>query len=603
VLLFLIPENGDRAQAVIALKQHSLMVTLTAALTVMAAPHGAMWAAEPVTFNKDVAPIVFEQCTICHRPGGAGPFALLTYEDVKARARQIVAVTERRYMPPWKPEPGYGEFAATRRLSDEQVAVIRQWVEEGMLRGDPGALSPLPAWSGTWRYGEPDLVVSMPQPYTLRPDGPDMFRTFVLPVPTSVGRYVKAWEFRPGNSRVVHHATIQIDATDASRRLDEQDPDPGYEGLVPHSARPPDGYFLDWAPGHTPYLAGEGMAWPLAQASDLVMMVHLRPSGRVEQVQVSIGLYFSDTPPTRIPAMVRLTRQSLDIPPGEQAYRVGDSYTLPVDVDAYAVQPHAHYLAREAKVRARLPDGTTRWLLLIKDWDFDWQDVYRFATPVFLPAGSTVAAEWTYDNSAENPRNPHNPPKRVTYGQQTSNEMSELWLQVLPRKSADRPALTEGVRAKVLPEEIVGFELMLKADPENVGLHDDVALLYAEAGKLDQTAAHFRESLRLRPESAAAHYNVGAALMELRRLDEAGGYFRKALELNPDYTRAHQDLAAVLESTGRLEDAAEQYAAAGQFERAVAAAERVLERARAARDEATAARILKRLERYRQRRR
>jgi hypothetical protein len=401
----------------------------------------------------------------------------------------------------------------------------------------------------------------------------------------------------------VHHATMQIDSSDASRRLDEQDPGPGYEGLVPHSARPPDGFFLDWAPGHTPYVAPEGMAWPIDKSSDLVMMLHLRPSGKIEQVQASIGVYFSDAPPTRVPAIVRLTRQHLDIPAGEQAYNVSDSYTLPVDVDAYTVQPHAHYLAREAKVHARLPDGTTRWLLLIKDWDFDWQDVYRFATPVFLPAGSTVAVEWTYDNSAENPRNPHNPPKRVTYGQQTSNEMSELWLQVLPRKSADRPVLTEGIRAKVLPEEIVGFEMMLKADPDNVGLHDDVALLYAAAGNLEQTAAHFRESLRLRPASAAAHYNVGAALTELGKLDEAGGYFRKALDISPDYGRAHRDLAVVLESVGRLEEAADHYAAAGQFDRALTAAQTALARARAAREDATAARILKRLELYRQHKR
>lgn len=582
------------------LKSHSSVVTRVAVVTVTTLSHGAVWSAEPVTFNKDIAPIVFDHCAICHRPS-AGPFPLLTYEDVRARARQIVDVTERRFMPPWKPEPGYGEFAGERRLREEQIAVIRQWVEEGMIEGDARALPPLPKWSSTWRYGAPDLIVSMPEPYVLRADGPDMFRAFVLPIPISVRQHVKAWEFRPGNTRVLHHATMQIDATDRSRRLDEQDPEPGYEGLMAHSALAPEGYFLDWAPGHTPYVAGEGMAWPLEKGSDLVMTLHLRPSGKIEQVQASIGLYFSETPPTRIPAMIRLTRQTLDIPPGEHRYAVSDSYTLPVDVDAYTVQPHAHYLAREVRGFARLPDGAIRSLIFIKDWDFDWQDVYRFTTPVFLPAGTTVGMEWTYDNSVENVRNPHHPPRRVTYGQQTSNEMSELWLQVVPRSSADRAVLARGIRAKVLPEEIAGFEMMSKGDPDHVGLHDDLALLYAELGNLEKTVAHFRESLRRRPDLPAAHYNVGAALLELGRSEEAGGYFRRALELDPAYGRAHLDLAVVLESGGSYEEAADHYAAAGQFDRAVTAAQRALARAQAARDEAAAARILQRLERYRQR--
>src|SRR4029453_2845722 len=151
------------------------------------------------------------------------------------------------------------------------------------------------------------------------------------------------------------------------------DPEPGYEGLIAHSVTSPDGFFLDWGPGHSPYVAPDGMAWPLRPGTDLVMMLHLRPSGRIEALQGTLGLYFSKEPPVHTPTLLRLTRQNLDIPAGESRYPVIDSVTLPVDVDVYTVQPHAHYLAREMRGAAHLPNGETKPLILIKQWDFDWQ--------------------------------------------------------------------------------------------------------------------------------------------------------------------------------------------------------------------------------------
>src|SRR6185295_7366527 len=271
-------------------------------------------------------------------------------------------------------------------------------------------------------------------------------------------------------------ATMELDPTGASRHLDEHDPEPGYEGLIAHTSMAPDGYFLDWAPGHTPYVAPDGMAFPVEPNSDLVLMLHLRPSGKEETVQASVGLYLSDTPPTRVPALLRLTRQDLEIPAGEKRV-VTSTFTLPVDLDLYTVQPHAHNLAREIEGFATLPDGTQKPLLYVKDWDFNWQDVYRYVSPVFLPAGTVVSARWNYDNSADNPRNPNRPPKRVTFGQRTSDEMAELWFQVLPRNQADRELFTRAMRARLLSENIKGYEMMLQADRDNAALHDDVALL------------------------------------------------------------------------------------------------------------------------------
>jgi tetratricopeptide (TPR) repeat protein len=446
-----------------------------------------------------------------------------------------------------------------RRLSDAEIETIQRWVADGAHEGDHASLPPTPTFASGWRLGEPDLIVSMPQAFTLPASRSDVYRIFVIPIPLKAKRYVKAWEFRPGNHRVVHHATMQIDATGLSKRIDTSGAEPGYEGLVPPTVRTPDGFFLDWGPGHTPFKAAEGIAWPLQPGSDLVLMLHLRPDGQPEPVQASVGLYLTDDPPTHLPVMMRLNREDLNVAPGDSRYAVEDSFTVPVDLDVYTVQPHAHYLAREVEGFARLPDGRIESLISIKNWDFDWQDVYQYGRPVFLPRGTTVVMRWRYDNSVGNRRNPNRPPRRVTYGQRTSDEMSELWFQAVPRRPADRNPLAASIRSKVLPEEIKGLEMMLADQPDNAALHDDAALLYVEAGDLERSAAHFAASLRLRPTSASAHFNLGTALLGRGMRDEAARHLRDALDLDPTYARAHRSLALLFQQEGRLDEAAREY--------------------------------------------
>lgn len=513
----------------------------------------------PITFAGDLAPIVYSQCASCHRPGGSAPFSLLTYADVKAHAAEIAAATTSRRMPPWKPEPGYGDFVGVRRLTEEQIGIIGNWVASGALEGDPRSTPSPPRWDSTWQLGDPDLVLTMNQPYTLRAGGDDMYRHFVVHVPTTARRFVKAWELRVDNTRVVHHATMEFDATGASHARDDRDPEPGYEGLVAHSVMAPDGYFLDWAPGHTPYVAPDGMSFPLEKGSDLVLMLHMRPSGKPESIQATVGLYFTDVPPTRMPALLRLTRQDVDIPAGAKRHVVTSSFKLPVGIDVYTVQPHAHNLARQIEGFATLPDGSTRWLLRINDWDFNWQGVYRYRVPVSLPAGTTVVMRWIYDNSADNSVNPNRPPRRVTFGQRTSDEMSELWFQVVPHNQAQRTTLVEALRSAVRLENLKGYEMMLEAAPDNAPMHDDAALLYVEAGNLARAVAHFSESVRLQPASAPAYYNRGMAFVALGRRDEARRDFERALQLDPTYPNASRSLAMMFQADGRLDDAAAAY--------------------------------------------
>ncbi|GAG43895.1 unnamed protein product, partial [marine sediment metagenome] len=223
----------------------------------------------------------------------SAPFSLLTYQDVKQHVEQIVDVTSSRFMPPWLPKQGHGEFAHERRLNDEQLEQIRRWVEAGAPEGDLADLPEPPQWAEGWQLGEPDLVVTMPEPYLLQAEGVDVFRNFVLPVPISKTHYVKAVEFRPGNPRVVHHLTMQVDPTPTSQRLDEKDAEPGYPGMLySRNVRVPDGQLLGWTPGKLPHPAGDEMAWRIQPGTDLVLQLHMLPGGKPEPVQVSVGFFF-----------------------------------------------------------------------------------------------------------------------------------------------------------------------------------------------------------------------------------------------------------------------------------------------------------------------
>jgi Flp pilus assembly protein TadD len=522
------------------------------------------------TYSRDVAPILFRHCSTCHHPDGVGPFSVLTYAEARRHASQIAELTASRQMPPRKAAPGFGEFIGQERLTDADIAVIQRWVADGAPEGNPVDLPPLPAATAGWQLGKPDLVVTPPA-YTLRPEGTDVFRIFVIPITTASARYVRGLEFRPGN-RVVHHANIRIDRTRASQRFDDEDPAPGYDGLIAHSATYPDGHFLGWTPGQAAPLLPKGLAWRLDPNTDLVVELHMQPSGKPEAIQPSVGFFFGSDPPERTPSMLRLGRQNIAIAAGEHDYRVTDSFVLPVDVEVHAVQPHAHYLLREAKGIARLPDGSLRPLIHITDWDFRWQQVYRYVTPFWLPEGTTLTMEYRYDNSADNPRNPSRPPRPVHWGQRSADEMGDLWLQVLTRDERDLRTLNAQFRPKVIAEDIIGYERRILDEPGSVALHDDVALLYLDAGRPNEAVAHFETALKMRPESAPAHFNVATALTYAGRINEAVNHYERALALKPDYALAHNNLGGILFRSGRTAEAREHLTAAVRFDPANAEA-------------------------------
>lgn len=399
-----------------------------------ALPASANKAAGEVTFTKDVAPILFAHCASCHRPGEVAPFPLLTYKDAKKRASQIADVVGDRFMPPWRPEKGHGQFVGERRLSDEQVAVIQKWANTGAVEGDPAALPAAPTFPEGWQLGEPDLVLKMTEAYTLKAEGRDIFRVFVIPSGLTEDKYVRAVEFRPENRKIVHHALLFLDSSGAAKKLDEADAGPGY-GRGGGVGFVPSGGLGGWAPGYTPRPLPSDVGRPMRKGSDLVIQVHFHPSGKEEIEQSSIGIYFHKELPKSVLVPFPRAIRRLNIPAGEKSHEAKDTFTVPTEVTIIGLTPHAHLLCKEVKVDATLPDGTEKPLIWIKEWDWDWQDEYFYTEQIKVPAGTKVSMLYRYDNSAGNPRNPSDPPKPVRWGEQTTDEMAITFFQVIvPRE-------------------------------------------------------------------------------------------------------------------------------------------------------------------------
>ncbi len=538
----------------------TLLLSLAAGPGMANAQQASATAPTPVTFNRDVVPILYEHCAACHRPGEAGPFSLLTYEDARQRARLIVAAVTSHVMPPWQPEAEGGEFSGERRLSAAEIDTLTRWVDDGVLEGEASERRTLPVFTAGWQLGTPDLIIAMPDGFTVPADGPDVFRNFVVPIPLAQRRFVRGLEFRPGNPRVLHHARMLLDDTGDIRHLDEQEEGPGFGGMDVPGARFPDGHFRGWAPGKRP--AREAYPWPLEPGNDLVIQMHLKPSGRPEVVQASVGLYFTDAPPQTTPIMLRLGSKTIDIPAGSTDYEVIDRFTLPTDVLALSIYPHAHYLAREMLVLARKPNGTADTLLRIANWDFNWQDEYTYAQPVALSRGTTIEMRYRYDNSAANPRNPSQPPGRVRFGSQTRDEMGELLVQVLPRSADGFAPLRAQVARKNLLTDVAGEEKRVADVPDDAETRNALGVAYVQLGRIADAVTQIEASLRTDPGLAMAHYNMGVIAMGEGQPAEAIRRFERAIESRRDYAEAHNNLGVVLESSGRAGDAERHYRAA-----------------------------------------
>jgi Flp pilus assembly protein TadD len=498
--------------------------------TVSAVAHTAAAGTPAVTWSHDVAPLVYAHCTTCHHPGGAGPFSLLTYEDARRWAPQILNVTQSRFMPPWLPEPGYGDFADVRRLTDDEQALLKRWIKGGIPEGDLKTAPPAPQYDTTWQMGKPDLILKVAQPFTLPPGGTDTFRNLILPYPLKETHYIRAMEIRPGAPQVVHHANVVVDRTGSLRRLhpnDWQSGVPGMELLVDAGNRfEPDSHFLFWKPDTPALVEPAGMPWRLDPGNDLILNIHLKPSGKPETLDAEVGLYFTPDPPTKQPMLIALERDDqLDIPAGDSSFAIEDSLTLPVDVDVLGSYPHAHYLGHDLQGWAILPNGEKKWLVWIKSWDIDRQSVYRYKEPIFLPKGTVLHMRYIYDNSATNPHNPHVPPVRVRAGNRSEDEMGHLWLQVLP---VNTPANAPDPR--LLLEEAWMRRRLEKTPGDQIDMYNLAGAL-AGQDKFADAAQVYEQELKLDPRNARTLTALGASLEGAGQYDQARERYQNAISL------------------------------------------------------------------------
>jgi tetratricopeptide (TPR) repeat protein/mono/diheme cytochrome c family protein len=509
-----------------------------------------------VTFNRDIAPILYRACAQCHRPGEAGPFSLLTYADAKSHARQIAAVAKSRFMPPWLPEEGALKFAGELRLSEDEITRIQVWVEQGAVEGNPADLPPKPNFVEGWQLGKPDVIVKATKPYALPADGSDNYWNFVFRAPVDRTRWLKAMEIRPGDKRLVHHANVLVDRQQNGRRL-EAEPGAGFAGMeltIESEVFDPDSHFLFWKPGSIPYVEPDGMALRLDQDTDLILNAHLQPSGKPETIQPTLGLYFTDKPATKYPILLQLENDRLlDIPAGEKHFVVTDEFTLPVGVDLLAIYPHAHYLGKDLQAIAKFPDGRSETLIQIPDWNLNWQAVYRYAQPVKLPKSTTISMKFVYDNSDDNVRNPNDPPQRVVAGNRAVDEMAHLWLQVLPEDSAQAK---RDPRAEIL-EAMAGHNL--QKNSEDFEAHYNLAALLMGRGEVAEAITHFAEANRIRPNEPTVNNAFGAALLAAGRTEESVPYLTAALNARPDYFDARYNLGNALASLGDFRGALAQF--------------------------------------------
>src|SRR5215469_11329030 len=411
------------------------------------------------TYHKDVVRILQERCQDCHRPNQVAPFSLLTYEQARKRGSDLAHVTGERIMPPWPASSSFGgPFRDARVLTDDEIATLQSWVEAGCPEGDPKEAPAPRTFSSDWALGEPDLTLTMPEPYHLAATGSDDFRVFVLKT---------NFPEDPGNRAVVHHIIAGVDPSGRGRELDAADPGPGYYNLGGFGDGVPISAFLPiWTPGAKSRYSPDGTGYMLPKGADILIQVHYHKTGKPETDATSVGLYFSKKPLPRevhtgfvFPnltmrqalaarakveeavnagkriSIVELFREvdAMVIPAGSPHYEVKAStkpganlMARPLDRDILitSVMPHMHWLGKDFTFTAVLPDNKTRVpLIKIDHWNFNWQGTYAFNEPLRIPKGSWFEVEAHFDNSDTNPANQNKPPKLVRWGEGTNDEM------------------------------------------------------------------------------------------------------------------------------------------------------------------------------------
>jgi mono/diheme cytochrome c family protein len=443
-----------------------LLAAMAVSVLFLAAGDESPGSPKEVTFSRDVAPIIFKNCVVCHRPNDIAPMSLLTYKEAFPWARAIRGDVVERKMPPWHADPKVGDFINDARLSDAEVATIDTWVRTGAKEGDPKDLPPAPVIQEGWHI-KPDLVLTIPE-FNVTSATQDDYEYIYVPTNFKEDKWVQAAEVMPGDRRVVHHATVSVIAADKVAKKEEENgkSDAGVDkyhfrtGRVLHLRRDapvvddgcssPEGGgvpgessgYLNivpgiYLPGHLAETRPPGYALRIPAGSYLQFQVHYsnRTGGDVKD-HTSIGLVFARDPVKHEIAQYEIWNNLFLIPPNDDNHRVTSCYTLPKDVTAVAYTAHMHFRGKSMTTEAIYPDGRHEVILNVPKYDFRWQETYFLKHQFLLPKGTKLVTTAYFDNSLNNPQNP-DPSKSIRWGEPSDEEMMGFWLQFADPKPVD----------------------------------------------------------------------------------------------------------------------------------------------------------------------
>ena len=376
------------------------------ALTTSGAENTSKVVDNNVTFTKDVAPIFYKNCTACHRPGEIAPMSLLTYKDARPWAKAIREKVVEKQMPPWHADPRHGEWLNDRRISQEAIDTIAKWVDGGAREGDPKDLPPTPEYTEGWRIGKPDQTFSIPE-QAVPADGVVSYQYLTVPTNFKEDHWITAAEIRSTGHEVVHHVIVFVQEPGTTRA----------EGRL----------LVGFAPGEQPTVFAPGFAKKVPAGSNLVFQVHYTPNGTAARDISTVGLIYAKTP-VKYPVVTRPVLEArFVIPAGDPNYEVESAYTFTEPAHIYSFMPHMHLRGKDFVYRAVFPDGTSKILLSVPNYDFSWQTYYVTKEPVAMPKGTRIECIAHYDNSTNNKYNP-DPTKAVRWGDQTWEEMMIGWM-------------------------------------------------------------------------------------------------------------------------------------------------------------------------------
>lgn len=438
---------------------------------------------DEVTYS-DVAPILYKHCAGCHHPNDLAPMAFLNYRETRPWAAAIREAVLSRQMPPWKADPRYGKWSNDWSLSDEDIAKIKAWVDQGAKEGDPKLLPATPVFSADWKIGKPDIIFSIPQ-HTLSATGPDEYEQFTVPTHFTEDKWVVAAELRPGNRKIVHHAhvfVVEPESNASAKKDDVKDPQAEYakwlvvnEGKLSRirpeapviddgclvddngywpGKKPRDEEFGSWGmlssylPGREPDVFPEGTARRIPAGAELSFQIHYsKTTKKTETDATSVGLILAKEPPRQIAKRVDLSNLMFRIPAGNPNVEVTECHTFKQDLYITSLTPHMHLRGKDARFEVAYPDGRKETLLLVPHYNFNWQITYRMNQPKFIPKGTRLAIISHFDNSPNNPLNPDSS-QAVRWGGASEMEMMDGWIEYLDALPRPKQQISQSIEAR-----------------------------------------------------------------------------------------------------------------------------------------------------------